>query len=42
MREKEVRINIGDNGEAANLLGQQDKNLRFIEETRGQKLLPGE
>lgn len=32
MNEKEVRITIGDNGEAANLLGHQDKNLRFIEE----------
>jgi len=32
LNEKELRISIGDNGEAANLLGQQDKNLRFIEE----------
>lgn len=39
MREKEVRINIGDNGEAANLLGQQDKNLRFIEENSRAKIV---
>lgn len=32
MNEKEVRITIGDNGEAANLLGQHDRNLRLIEE----------
>jgi phosphate starvation-inducible PhoH-like protein len=30
--EKEVRITIGNSGVAANLLGQQDRNLRFIEE----------
>lgn len=32
LSETEVKINIGDNGEAVNLLGQQDRNLRFIEE----------
>lgn len=39
MSEKEVRINIGDNGEAANLLGQQDRNLRFIEENSKAKIV---
>lgn len=33
MSENEERIAIGDNGQAANLLGQRDKNLRFIEES---------
>lgn len=32
MSEKEVRITIGNNGVAANLLGQQDRNLRYVEE----------
>ena len=39
MSEKEVRISIGDNGEAANLLGQQDRNLRFIEENSKAKIV---
>ena len=39
MREKEVRINVGDNGVAMNILGQQDKNLKFIEEHSKAKIV---
>jgi len=35
----EVKIVIGNNGEAANLLGHQDKNLRFIEENSKAKIV---
>ena len=35
----EVRLTIGSNGEAANLLGQQDRNLRFIEENSQAKIV---
>lgn len=39
LSQKEVRISIGDNGEAANLLGQQDRNLRYIEENTDAKIV---
>lgn len=39
MSKQEVRINIGDNGEAVNLLGQRDRNLRFIEENSSAKIV---
>lgn len=39
LSQKEVRISIGDNGEAANLVGQQDRNLRYIEENTDAKIV---
>lgn len=39
MDKQEVRISLGNNGEAANLFGLQDRNLRFIEENINAKIV---